>query len=85
MYLLHMLRAADNGGDGISLDESVESVNVTNSIVDTTGFIYMQQPTGIRVKGQRNISITHNEVLHVPYGGILVGWQVSLLNKQLTL
>jgi hypothetical protein len=68
-------RAADLGGDGISSTIGTRHILINNSIVDTTGFIFLQQPAGIRVGGQENITVQFNEVMNVPYGGILVGWQ----------
>eukprot|EP00117_Sycon_ciliatum_P013069 scpid40829/ scgid13886/ len=68
-------RTADCGGDGISMDEKSTDIMISNNIVNTSGFIYMMQPTGIRVQGQRNITVEHNEVWNVPYAAIMIGWQ----------
>ncbi|XP_065832900.1 uncharacterized protein [Oscarella lobularis] len=68
-------RVSDVGGDGISTATSTSNILVNNSIVDSVGFYFLQQPAGIRVQGMDNITVQYNEVAHVPYGGILVGWQ----------
>lgn len=74
-YLYCRFRAADVGGDGISTTIKTRHILINNSIVDCTGFIFLQQPAGIRIGGQENITVQFNEVMNVPYGGILVGWQ----------
>ena len=65
------------GGSGIQVPQgsNVTDVMIHNSFVNDTALIILGQPGGIRVKGQRNMTVTHNTVSHVPYAGIMIGWQ----------
>eukprot|EP00911_Craspedida_sp_UC1_P002402 UC1_evm1s1794 len=73
----HVL-ATDLGGEGITMssDRGVNGVLITDTSVTDTGHIYLKQPAGIRLRGQ-NVSVIHSAVSHVPYGGILAGWQAG--------
>jgi hypothetical protein len=72
------------GGDGIGLKlvyEDVGSypVNTTifNNTVNGVGHIFFGQPSGIRVQGspEGTVTVSHNHVTSSTYAGIMVGWQ----------
>ena len=72
--------ATDLGGEGIAISSAanVSDVALTNNFINNTALIVLGQPGGIRVQGTSNITVTHNVVGHVPYAGIMVGWQQGL-------
>ena len=65
------------GASGIQVPQgsNVTDVTINNSFVNDTALIILGQPGGIRVKGQRNMTVAHNTVSFCPYAGIMVGWQ----------
>lgn len=71
----------DVGGDGFGIDfgRSYQSTNTTirDSVIDGVGFIFLNQPGGIRIMGDPSgvAVIEHNLVRDSPYAGIMVGWQ----------
>ena len=74
----------DMGGDGIGLalvysQDGGYPVNTTiaNNTVHGVGHVFMSQPSGIRVQGdpQGTVSVVHNHVSSSTYAGIMVGWQ----------
>ena len=71
--------AVDLGGDGIAVrsSESVRNIMINNTLVSGTARIILGQPAGIRVKGEANITVSHNTVRQNPYAGIMVGWQTG--------
>lgn len=75
---------ADVGGDGIGsvfgTSEDAYNVTLSNNIINGTGFIFLNQPAGIRSMGtaQGLYTITHNLVRDGPYGGIMAGWHAGV-------
>jgi len=72
--------ATDLGGEGIVIGSAsnVSDIMLNNNFVNNTALIILGQPGGIRVQGLSNITVSHNSVGHVPYAGIMVGWQTGL-------
>ncbi len=68
----------DVGASGIEIPNGVNCTDIliNNSLINDTARVILGQPGGIRAKGQRNMTITHNTVGFAPYAGIMVGWQV---------
>ena len=54
---------------------NVSDVLINNTLVNDTALVILGQPGGIRVKGQSNMTVTHNTVGFNPYAGIMIGWQ----------
>ena len=52
------------GASGIQIPQgiNVTDVLINNSLIKDTARVILGQPAGIRVKGQRNMTITHNSV-----------------------
>ena len=64
------------GASGIQFDgDRTSDVMVNNTFVNDTARVILGQPGGIRVKGQRNMTISYNTVAFNAYAGIMVGWQ----------
>lgn len=65
------------GASGIEFQDGIDcsDVLVNNSLVNDTARIILGQPGGIRVKGQKNMTVSHNTVAFTPYAGIMIGWQ----------
>eukprot|EP01048_Picozoa_sp_COSAG05_P008722 COSAG05_NODE_679_length_7979_cov_22.454442_10_plen_646_part_00 len=77
----------DVGASGIEVQNGVNCTDIliNNSLINDTARIILGQPGGIRAKGQRNMTITHNTVGFTPYAGIMIGWQAITedLTKQI--
>ena len=73
----------DTGGDGIGGEDMGDALNpvITNSIVEGTGKIYLQQPSGLRIKSALpgTAVIAHNIVRDSSYSCIAVGWTEGTL------
>jgi hypothetical protein len=69
----------DCGGDGVG-DSGATGDNVgtsiTDSIVESTGHIFLAQPGGIRITGSAagTVTVAHNLVRDTSYSGIALGW-----------
>lgn len=72
------------GASGIQFQESanVSDVLINNTLVNDTARVTLGQPGGIRVMGERNVTVSHNTIGHVPYAGIMVGWQTVTKHTQ---
>jgi len=76
-------RVESVGGDGIGCavnsDSSADPINitVTNSVVDGVGFVFYNQPGGMRLKGSVDSTflVENNHVRDSSYAGIMVSWQ----------
>jgi len=73
----------DVGGDGIGCDVGASSgdlrTTLTNNVVEGTGHIFLAQPSGIRVTGASDSTLTvaHNLVRDSSYSCIAVGWSAG--------
>lgn len=73
----------DLGGDGVGAvwGTSFDAINttVTDCVVEGSGFIFMDQPTGVRAMGAADgvVTITHNHIRDSSYAGVMAGWCVS--------
>jgi hypothetical protein len=71
------------GASGIQFEgDETTDVLVNNSFVNDTARVILGQPAGIRVKGQRNMTVSYNTVSFNPYAGIMIGWQHGTLAAQ---
>ena len=74
----------DAGGDGFSAsagttDTSIDT-SITNSVVESIGHIFLEQPAGMRIMGsgaEGTTTVAHNLVRDTPYAGIAVGWHAG--------
>jgi hypothetical protein len=70
----------DVGGDGVGATwgTSFDAINTTVSdcVVEGTGSIFMDQPTGIRAMGaeQGVVTVSHNLIRDSSYAGVMAGW-----------
>lgn len=64
----------DAGGDGIGNSGVWTNVTVSNSTTNSTGFLFLDQPSGIRTSGAVDgvVTVTHNLVLDSAHNGIAV-------------
>lgn len=65
---------SDAGGDGIGNSGVWTNVTVSNSTTNSTGFLFLNQPSGIRTSGAVDgvVTVTHNLVLDSAHNGIAV-------------
>ena len=73
------VRDVGSDGIGITFGLSADALNTTisRSTVDGVGFIFHNQPGGMRVMGDASgtVNISYNHVRDSSYAGIMIGWQ----------